>query len=89
MILGLLLSAVGFGVVFACTKSLIPAVIAHAIFDVPMTATWQGMLVAALVIGAVFSGRRAVTIIKQVFSSRSGVTYAILAVLCAGYGVAG
>lgn len=69
MIAGLLLSAVGFGVVFAWTRSLIPAILAHAIFDVPMTPRWRGLLVAALVVGAVFSWRRAITIIERVFAT--------------------
>jgi membrane protease YdiL (CAAX protease family) len=88
MILGLLLSAVGFGVVFAWTRSLFPAMLAHAVFDIPMTPRWQCLLVAALVIGALFSWRRAVAIIRQVFSISSGITYGTLAVLGAGYSVA-
>ena len=41
MIVSLLVLAIGFGVVFAWTPSLIPAVVAHAIIDVPMTPIWQ------------------------------------------------
>ncbi len=88
MIVGLLLSAIGFGVVFAWTRSLIPAIIAHAVFDIPMTPSWQALLVAALVIGALFTWRRGLAIISQVFSTGSGVAYALLAVLGASYAVA-
>lgn len=89
MITGLLLSAVGFGVVFAWTRSLIPAMIAHAIFDVPMTTVWQGLLLAALAIGAALVWQRASQVAKQVFSTGGvlacvalgivGTAYAILA----------
>jgi len=58
MIVGLFMSAVGFGVAFAWTRSLIPAIIAHVVFDIPMTPFWQGLLVAALILGALFSWRR-------------------------------
>ncbi len=37
MIVGLFVSAVGFGIIFAWTRSLFPAIIAHMIFDIPMT----------------------------------------------------
>ncbi|MBV8827894.1 MAG: CPBP family intramembrane metalloprotease, partial [Acidobacteriaceae bacterium] len=88
MILGLLLSAIGFGVVFAWTRSLIPAMLAHAVFDIPTTPRSQSLLVAALVVGALFSWRQAVAIIGQVFRNGSGVTHSILAVFSAGYAVA-
>src|SRR5215471_5066630 len=52
MIVGLLISAPGFGVVFAWTRSLIPGIIAHALIDIPMTARWEAARVAA-----VFDGR--------------------------------
>jgi membrane protease YdiL (CAAX protease family) len=37
LILSLLLAALGSGVVFAWTRSLLPSVLAHAISNVPMT----------------------------------------------------
>jgi membrane protease YdiL (CAAX protease family) len=88
MIMGLFISAVGFGVVFAWTRSLIPAVIAHAIFDIPMTPKWEGLLVAALVIGALFSWRRGRAIMWQLFSTKIGVECVALGVLGAGCAVA-
>jgi membrane protease YdiL (CAAX protease family) len=88
MIVGLLISAIGFGVVFAWTRSLVPAMIAHAIFDIPMTPKWESLLVAALVIGAFFSWRRGLSIIGQVFSTRSGIACGTLAALCTVYALA-
>jgi membrane protease YdiL (CAAX protease family) len=41
MIVGLLISALGFGAVFAWTRSLIPGIIAHALIDIPMTVPWE------------------------------------------------
>jgi hypothetical protein len=51
LILSLLLAALGSGVVFAWTRSLLPSVLAHAISNVPMTPFWQGVIVTALIIG--------------------------------------
>jgi len=50
-----------------------------------MTSAWQGVLVAALVIGALFSWRRGLAIIRQVFSTRSGVADGTLVVLGTGW----
>jgi membrane protease YdiL (CAAX protease family) len=88
MILGLLISAIGFGVVFAWTRSLFPAIIAHAVFDIPMTPMWEAMLVAALLIGAFFIWRRGVAIAWLVFFSGTGVAYGTLAVLGIAYAIA-
>jgi len=88
MIVGLLLSAIGFGIVFAWTRSLIPAMIAHAVFDIPMTLAWQGVLVAALVIGAISIGRRGLAIGRQVFSGGSPAAYGTLVLLGTGYAIA-
>jgi membrane protease YdiL (CAAX protease family) len=88
MILGLLLSAIGFGVVFAWTRSLVPAIVAHAIFDIPMTFTWQALLVGAFVVGTVLIWRRGLAITKLIFSTGSGFAYGTLAVLGAGYAMA-
>lgn len=79
MILGLFLSAVGFGVVFAWTRSLLPAIIAHMIFDIPMTPRWQGFLVMVLIICALFIWRRGLDISRQVFSTSKHVAYWVLA----------
>lgn len=82
---GLLLSAIGFGLVFAWTRSLIPAIVAHAVFDVPMSTAWQGVLLAGLVIGALLVRRRAVLIAKQVFSTSSVQALVVLGIVGACY----
>jgi hypothetical protein len=81
MVVGLLLSAIGFGVVFAWTRSLIPCMVAHAVFDIPMTTFWQSVLLAGLVIGAVVVWRRAVArVFKQVLLPGSGLYMAAVAI---------
>jgi membrane protease YdiL (CAAX protease family) len=89
MIVGLFLSAVGFGVVFAWTRSLIPAIVAHIIFDIPMTPRWQGLLVGVMILSSVFLWRRSLTIVGQIFSAGGAVTYWTLALVGAGCAVAG
>lgn len=75
MIVGLFISAIGFGVVFAWTRSLIPAIIAHAIFDIPMTPMWESVLVVMLLLGAWFSWPKGLAAVRQVFSAQSCVAY--------------
>lgn len=89
MILGLFLSAVGFGVVFAGTRSLFPAIIAHMIFDIPMTPVWQGLLVIVLIISSLFIWRRGLDISRKVFSTREHVAYWVLALSGAACALAG
>ena len=88
MIVGLFLSAVGFGVVFAWTRSLFPAIIAHMIFDIPMTPKWQGLLVIVLVTSSLFVWRRGLDIVRNAFSTRKYAEYWILAPLGAACAVA-
>lgn len=87
MILGLLLSAIGFGAVFAWTGSLIPAMIAHAIFDIPMTKPWQTALVAAMLIGSILVWRRAGSVFRQLFSAGSLAASFSLGAVAALYAV--
>lgn len=87
IVAGLLFSAVGFGVVFAWTRSLIPAMIAHAVFDLPMSTIWQAVLLAGLIIGAALVWRRAVPILKQVFSTGSTGAALTLAIVGAAYAI--
>jgi membrane protease YdiL (CAAX protease family) len=89
MILTLLLSAVGFGIVFAWTRSVIPCIVAHALFDVPMTSAWQRALLVALFVGAVVVWRRALPIVREVLSTGSGAACAALGVIGAVYAVLG
>jgi membrane protease YdiL (CAAX protease family) len=88
MISGLILSAIGFGVVFAWTRSLLPAIIAHAVVNIPMTLLWQSLLVTALVIGAFFNWRRGLAVYRAIFPSGNGVAYSALAMLGVAYAIA-
>jgi membrane protease YdiL (CAAX protease family) len=85
MLAGLLLSAIGFGLVFAWTRSLIPAMIAHAVFDVPLSTLGQGILLAGLFAGALAVRSRALPVIKQVFSTGSAAAVSALGIIGAGY----
>ncbi len=87
MVVSLLLSAIGFGVVFAWTRSLIPSMIAHAVFDIPMTAFWQSVLLGGLVIGAVVVRPRAIQVIKQFLPTGTIRTYVALGIAGAAYAV--
>jgi membrane protease YdiL (CAAX protease family) len=87
MILGLLLSAIGFGVIFAWTRSLLPSIIAHALFDIPMTALWQGLLLASLLIVALCTWRRGGAVLKQVFLKARSATCLALGAAGAGYAI--
>lgn len=88
MILSLLMMAIGYGVVFAWTRSLIPSIVAHAIINVPMTPLWQGVLLTAFVFGAVVMARCGVATLKQVFASATVVGCLALAVVGTGYAIA-
>jgi membrane protease YdiL (CAAX protease family) len=87
MMIGLLLSAIGFGVVFAWTRSLITSTIAHALFDIPLTTVWQSVVLAALVLAAVVMWRRAIPLVKQVFSTQSTRASVALGIIGAGYAI--
>jgi len=87
MVVGLLLSAVGFGFVFAWTRSLIPSMLAHALFDIPMTTVWQSLLLAALLIGALVVWRRATRVIRQFLPTGSLAGYVALGITGAAYAV--
>jgi hypothetical protein len=78
---------IGFGVVFAWTRSLVPSVGAHAVINVPMTPLWLGVLVAALVIGAVVAARRGAAVVSRVFSGANLAGYAALGLLGIGYAI--
>ncbi len=80
MIASLLCFAIGLGVVFAWTRSLIPSMIAHAIINIPMTPLWQGVLLVVFVFGAFFAWRGGVKAVKQVFTNASVLACVVLAV---------
>jgi membrane protease YdiL (CAAX protease family) len=68
MVFTVLVLAVGFGVIFAWTRSLIPSMLAHAIINVPMVPHWAaGFLVAYVVIGIIVVRRGGLSVVKQVF----------------------
>ena len=88
MVVGLLISAVGLGVVFAWTRSLVPAIFAHAIINVPLRPSWLSLLLAVFVIGAVLTGSRGAAATRQVFANARIVTLLALGLLGAVYGIA-
>jgi membrane protease YdiL (CAAX protease family) len=67
MIVSLFCVAIGLGVVFAWTRSLIPGMIAHAIIDIPMTLAWQAALLAVFAIVIFFAWRGGLAAVRQVF----------------------
>ena len=69
MIASLFCLAIGLGVVFAWTRSLVPSMIAHAIINVPLTPIWQAALLVVFAIGAFFAWRSGVRAIRQVFAN--------------------
>ena len=87
MTAGLLLSAIGFGAVFAWTRSLIPAMIAHALFDIPMTLRWQAFFLVVMMMIALIVARQASLAVKQVFSGARAAACAALAVIGGTYAV--
>jgi len=84
----LLMLALGFGVVFAWTRSLIPSMVAHALINFPMTPAWGLAMLAVLVIGGVVTRRRAVAIVKHVFSNARVTACVALGVLGTGWAIA-
>jgi type IV secretory pathway TraG/TraD family ATPase VirD4 len=88
MLATLLLSAVGFGVVFAYTRSLIPSIIAHAILNVPMRPIWASLVIALLLIGACLTARRAAAIARQVFSNSRIIVMIALGVIGGAFAIA-
>jgi hypothetical protein len=80
--------AIGLGIVFAWTRSLIPSIIAHAIINVPMTPVWQGALLVVFAIGAFFAWRGGQKAVKQLFTKTSAVACVTLAVLQTAYVIA-
>ena len=85
MIASLLCFAIGLGVVFAWTRSLIPSMIAHAIINVPMTPLWQGALLAVFAIGAFFVWRGGLKAVKHVFRKANAATCVVVAVVLTLY----
>jgi membrane protease YdiL (CAAX protease family) len=72
MLLALVIFAVGAGVVFAWTGSLIPSIFTHAIMNTPMTPGWQVVALACVLMAAAMAARPAAFVVRQVWS-RAGV----------------
>jgi membrane protease YdiL (CAAX protease family) len=71
MVASLFCVAIGLGVVFAWTRSLVPSMIAHALINVPMTTVWQGVLLIVFAIGAFFAWRPGLAAARRVFRNAS------------------
>jgi membrane protease YdiL (CAAX protease family) len=84
----LMLAALGSGVVFARTRSLLPSILAHAISNFPMTPIWQGVVIATFCLLATVTARSGAKALKQVFSSAPAVWYIVLGVTGAAYSIA-
>lgn len=78
MLVSLLCLAIGLGVVFAWTGSLVPSMIAHSIINVPMTPLFQGVLLIVFAISVLFTWRGGVRAVKQVFTHTSAVACVVL-----------
>lgn len=87
MIASLLFLAIGLGVVFAWTRSLIPSMIAHAIINFPLTPAWQGALLIVFAIGIFFAWRGGMKALQQVFKGASAAMCLGLAVMLALYAI--
>jgi hypothetical protein len=86
--LSLLGLAVGFGVVLAVTRSIVPSFIAHGLINLPMTPRWQGIVMVACVVGAVLVWRRGRDWLKQAFSGARGLSCVVLGLAGASWAVA-
>lgn len=85
MVVSLFCLALGLGVVFAWTRSLIPSMIAHAIINVPMTPLWQGALLAVFAVGVFFAWRAGMNAVRQVFAATKAWRGVVLALTLALY----
>jgi membrane protease YdiL (CAAX protease family) len=81
MVASLFCLALGLGIVFAYTRSLIPSIIAHAIINLPMTPRWQVATLIVFVLGFLIAFRAGIKAVKQVFRRPSVVSCTLLAVV--------
>jgi membrane protease YdiL (CAAX protease family) len=92
MTVSLFTLALGFGVVFAWTRSIVPSMVAHAIINVTMTPFWLSVVLIVFLIVAALAARRAAGVIEGVFrgaTTRGGAAACFgLAVVCAAYALA-
>ena len=87
MVLSLSCVALGLGIVFACTRSLIPSMIAHAIINIPMTPKFQIGFLALFALVLVIFWRKGTGAVKQVFSRPTIASCALLALIGGSYAV--
>jgi membrane protease YdiL (CAAX protease family) len=85
MVVSVFALALGVGIVFAWTRSLIPGMLLHAISDVPMTPFWQGVLLVVFLIGTFLWWRGGINAIRQVFANTRIAACAILAITGTGW----
>jgi membrane protease YdiL (CAAX protease family) len=88
MIVSLLIGALGLGILFAYTKSLIPSMAAHALINIPAAGVWQWIVLGIMVIGAIWLGRGALRVTSKVFQGTAVMPTLLMAILGAGYAVA-
>ncbi|WP_047491357.1 CPBP family intramembrane glutamic endopeptidase [Terriglobus sp. TAA 43] len=88
MVLSLLCLAVGLGVIFAYTRSLIPSMIAHAIINVPLTPKYQIALLAIFAVGLFIFSRTGLQVVKRIFGNPPLASCMLLAFVGALYVVA-
>jgi membrane protease YdiL (CAAX protease family) len=81
MVVSLFCMAIGLGIVFAWTRSLVPSIVAHALINIPMTPFWQGVLLVAFVIGVFFAWRGGIKAVAGVFRNTRAATCILLALL--------
>jgi membrane protease YdiL (CAAX protease family) len=79
--------AIGFGVLFAVTRSIVPSFVAHALINVPMTPPWQGICMAVCVIVATIVWRRGRDWLRQAFAGTRGWSCVVLGAAGAGWAV--
>jgi membrane protease YdiL (CAAX protease family) len=85
VIVSLLVLAVGVGVVYAWTRSLVPVVLARAIINLPMTDRWRVLAFAAALLGVALLSRRGIAVCARVLSGSSRLWCVMLAAICGGY----
>jgi len=79
MVVSLFCLALGLGIVYAYSRSLIPPMIAHAIINVPLTTKWQIILLIVFLIGGVISFRAGVRAVREVFKGATSGPCILLA----------
>ncbi|HEY4132033.1 MAG TPA: CPBP family intramembrane glutamic endopeptidase [Gemmatimonadaceae bacterium] len=88
LIFSVFAAGVGYGVVFALTRSLVPSIFAHAVLNVPMTIPWQLAVLFVSIVGWIFSVRPAWSAIKKVFAGASITACIGLGILSGAYAIA-